>query len=65
MMDRECTNYISSMDAEILRNFSELEFSKKEKIICSLMQLLFAQAEAASDLQSAAEVTPQALDQVV
>lgn len=65
MMDRECTNYISSMDAEILRNFSELDCSKKEKIICSLMQLLFAQAEAASDLQSEAEVTPQALDQVV
>lgn len=65
MMDREYTNYISSMDAEILHNFSKLDCSKKEEIICSLMQFLFAQAEAASDLRSAARVTPQALDQVV
>lgn len=65
MMDRECANYISSMDAEILHNFSMLDSSNKNEIIYSLMQFLFARAEASSDLRSAVEVVPQALDQVV
>lgn len=55
-MDRKCTNRASNTDTEILRNFSKLDCSKKEEIIYSLMQFLFAQAEAASDLRTAEEV---------
>lgn len=60
-MDTGRADYINNTDntdAKILQGFRELDFGEQEKIICSLMQSLFAQAEAAFDPRSAEEAIP-------